>query len=49
LSDDYPDSDIVLMHISHSLDFWLLNHPDALTGRVTLGRDNDTLKITRKS
>lgn len=45
LSKNYPDSDIVLMHISHSLDVWLLNHPLALTGRLSLARDGDRLDI----
>jgi phosphoribosyl 1,2-cyclic phosphate phosphodiesterase len=45
LSNDYPDSDIVLMHISHSLDVWLLNHPFVLTGRLSLARDGDRLDI----
>jgi len=45
LSNDYPYSDVVLMHISHALDNWLLDHPDALTERVSLGRDGDTFEV----
>lgn len=46
LSNDHPSSRIVLMHISHRLDEWLMTHPDALTDRVILGRDNETLDFS---
>ncbi|MCK9989911.1 MAG: phosphoribosyl 1,2-cyclic phosphate phosphodiesterase [Rugosibacter sp.] len=45
LSDAYPDSRLVLMHIGHQLDAWLINHPDALGGRVSVARDGVTLDI----
>jgi len=41
LSKDFPSSNIVLMHIGHRLDEWLMNHPEAMTNRLILGRDND--------
>lgn len=43
LSQNHPDSDIVLMHIGHRLDEWLLAHPDALPEGVTMARDGETL------
>lgn len=43
LSENFPDSDIVLMHVGHRLDEWLMTHSDALPGRVVLGRDGETL------
>ena len=46
LSQRYPDSEIVLMHIGHRLDEWLMNRPQALPERVMLARDNETLVCT---
>jgi phosphoribosyl 1,2-cyclic phosphate phosphodiesterase len=31
----------VLTHIGHDLDAWLMAHPDALPGQVSIGRDGD--------
>jgi phosphoribosyl 1,2-cyclic phosphate phosphodiesterase len=46
LSNDYPASNIVLMHISHHLDAWLMAHPDALPERVKLAYDGDILDFS---
>jgi phosphoribosyl 1,2-cyclic phosphate phosphodiesterase len=45
ISKDYPDSNIVLMHISHQLDAWLMLHPEALPERVLLARDSDVFEF----
>jgi phosphoribosyl 1,2-cyclic phosphate phosphodiesterase len=45
-SQSYPDSEIVLMHVGHRLDEWLLTRPHALPDRVTLARDGKTLICT---
>ena len=45
VSEDYPNSNVVLMHISHILDTWLLNHPEVYAGRVSLARDGDTFEV----
>ena len=39
----FPDSDLVLMHIGHRLDEWLMMSPDSLPERVTIARDDATL------
>lgn len=39
----YPCSDIVLMHIGHELDDWLITNSGSLPERIVLGRDSDTL------
>jgi len=43
ISKDYPDSNFVLMHIGHSLDEWLMNHPEAIPTRMVAGRDNESI------
>jgi phosphoribosyl 1,2-cyclic phosphate phosphodiesterase len=43
LGKDFPNTDIVLMHIGHRLDEWLMNHPEAMTEHLTLGRDNESV------
>ena len=43
LCDSFPASEIVLMHIGHRLDEWLLKRPSTLPDRVTLARDGETL------
>ncbi len=49
LTQDYPDSDIVLMHVGHRLDEWLRTHPAALPERVTLAHDGAMLICTGRS
>jgi len=46
LEKSFPTSKIVLMHIGHRLDEWLLNSPAALPEGVTLARDGETLVCT---
>jgi phosphoribosyl 1,2-cyclic phosphate phosphodiesterase len=41
LARDFPESDIVLMHIGHRLDEWLQQSPQALPSRVTLAHDGE--------
>lgn len=43
LSKDFPNSNIVLMHIGHRLDEWLMNHPEAMMNHLILGRDNESV------
>lgn len=43
LSEEFPSSNVVLMHVSHHLDEWLMDHPEAMTNHLILGRDNDSL------
>jgi phosphoribosyl 1,2-cyclic phosphate phosphodiesterase len=43
---NFPASNIVLMHISHHLDEWLMTHPDALPDRVALARDSDMFNFS---
>jgi phosphoribosyl 1,2-cyclic phosphate phosphodiesterase len=43
ISKGYPDSHFVLMHIGHSLDEWLMNHPEAIPTRMVVGRDNESI------
>lgn len=38
---DYPDSNIVLMHISHHLDEWLMTHPTIETEKFSIARDSE--------
>lgn len=40
---DFPDSEMVLMHIGHRLDEWLSTRPDALPRGVVLARDGKIL------
>lgn len=47
LRKSYPVSNIVLMHISHRFDDWLMTHPASLTNHVVLGRDGETLDCSR--
>lgn len=42
----YPDSKLVLMHIGHDLDNWLMERADALPEGVRLARDGDELEFT---
>lgn len=49
ISEVYPDSNIVLMHIGHLLDEWLMSHPEALTERLVLGRDNESFECPEAS
>lgn len=37
----YPSSKLVLMHIGHQLDAWLIDHPDVLPDGVVVARDGD--------
>jgi phosphoribosyl 1,2-cyclic phosphate phosphodiesterase len=46
ISNIYPASNMVLMHVSHHLDEWLRTHPDALPERVVLARDSDTFDFS---
>ena len=46
LGNNYPDSNIMLMHIGHRLDEWLMERTDALPERMTLARDGETLVCT---
>jgi phosphoribosyl 1,2-cyclic phosphate phosphodiesterase len=41
LARDFPESDIVLMHIGHRLDEWLQQSPQALPSHVTLAHDGE--------
>jgi phosphoribosyl 1,2-cyclic phosphate phosphodiesterase len=41
LGKDFPDSDIVLMHIGHRLDEWLMMCPDDLPERMAVARDDE--------
>lgn len=43
LSRVFPDSEMVLMHIGHKLDVWLMDHPQDLSGGVMLARDGETV------
>ena len=43
LSRDFPDSELVLMHIGHKLDVWLSPRPDALPSGMSVARDGETL------
>lgn len=38
---DYPDSNIVLMHISHHFDEWLMTHPSLETEQFSIARDSE--------
>jgi phosphoribosyl 1,2-cyclic phosphate phosphodiesterase len=41
LCQNYPDSEISLMHVGHRLDEWLMQNPGSLPERVKLARDNE--------
>lgn len=43
LGQSFPESEIVLMHIDHRLDDWLMNYPHALPEGVVLAHDGETL------
>ena len=43
ISKDFPNSNIVLMHIGHRLDEWLMSHPEAMMNHLILGRDNESV------
>jgi phosphoribosyl 1,2-cyclic phosphate phosphodiesterase len=47
LAQHFPDSEMVLMHIGHKLDAWLLNNTAALPSSVMLARDGETLICVR--
>lgn len=49
ISEVFPDSNIVLMHIGHRLDEWLMDHPEELTGRLVLGRDGESVDCPEAS
>lgn len=42
LGKDHPDSNIVLMHIGHRLDEWLMTHSDALPERMKIAHDDES-------
>jgi len=46
LNEAYPNSQLVLMHIGHQLDAWLIDHLDTLAGRVSVARDGTTFDIS---
>lgn len=41
LSGNHPKSDIVLMHIGHRLDDWLMTHSDTLPDLMMIARDDE--------
>jgi len=43
LGNDHPGSDIVLMHIGHRLDEWLMTQQDTLPERMAVARDDENL------
>lgn len=43
IAQQFPSSEMVLMHISHKLDDWLASHPYALPDGMTMARDGETL------
>ncbi len=43
VSQRFPDSEMVLMHIGHKLDTWLQDRPDALPVEMKLAYDGETL------
>lgn len=49
LSADYPNSRIVLMHISHTLDNWLLSHAEEISAPLSVAHDGETLYVPRLS
>lgn len=46
LSNSFPDSNFVLMHISHRLDDWLMTHYGVLPERMSISRDGEILVCT---
>jgi phosphoribosyl 1,2-cyclic phosphate phosphodiesterase len=42
LGNNYPDSDIMLMHIGHRLDEWLMTRTDELPQRMLIAHDGET-------
>lgn len=45
ISQGYPASRMVLMHISHHFDAWLVSHPDVLPEQVVVASDSDIFEI----
>ncbi len=43
IAQHFPKSEMVLMHIGHELDAWLLDRPNALPDGMLLARDTETL------
>jgi len=45
----YPDSELVLMHIGHELDAWLMESGDSLPRGVTVAHDGDEIDFRAAS